>query len=200
MNLVQDLLASRTFNKWLPRAAVLVLLVGVIVFVAVKWTNTAKEIDTGMSNEPPALPKPEPASVKLPREVPGVAAKFIASAVSLEGRNNGKLDAAARKKLAEAWKISGGILHEDTTYRQWLRGEMAVVPYPARPHAGMQVEFSHKNAVELVFALQPKPGLKIKPQYFLMDLARVGPPGHKRWIVTYWAPKSPPAVLIDPSR
>jgi hypothetical protein len=187
MNLVQDLLTSRTFNKWLPRAAVLVLAAGVIAFVAVKWTNTAEPIDTKVSNQPAATPKPEPASVALSGEVRRVAAKFIDTAV-------------ARKNLAEAWKITGGILKEDTTYKQWLSGNIAVVPYPAKPHAGLQVEYSHENAVELIFALQPKKGVKIKPQYFIMDLSRTGPAGHRRWIVTYWAPKSPPVFKIQPDQ
>jgi hypothetical protein len=201
MNLVQDLFTSRTLNKWLPWVAVAVLAAGVITFAAVKWTNTAKEIETPVSNEPAALPKPEPASVKLDPAARRVAAKFIDTAVALDGRNRDvPMTAADRKKLAASWKITGGVLKTDTTYKDWLNGNMAVVPYPASPHAGMQIEYSHKNSVELLFALQPKKGMKVKPQYFLMDLARVGRPGHKRWIVTYWAPKSPPQVKIDPSR
>ncbi|HWH55956.1 MAG TPA: hypothetical protein VNT04_10320 [Gaiellaceae bacterium] len=201
MNLVQDLFTSRTLNKWLPWVAVAVLAAGVIAFAAVKWSNTADEINTPVSNEPAALPKPEPASVKLDPAARSVAAKFIDTAVALDGRNRDiPLTSADRQKLAQAWKITGGTLKADTSYKEWLNGNMAVVPYPAAKHAGMQIEYSHKNAVELVFALVPKKGIKIKPQYFLMDLAKVGAPGHKRWIVTYWAPKSPPQVLIDPSR
>jgi hypothetical protein len=199
MNLVQDLFASRTFNKWLPRAAVLVLAAGVIAFVAVKWTNTAKDINTGVSNEPAAIPKPEPASVAVAPEARRIAARFIATAVSLDFRNRDvRPTAADRRKLAEAWKISGGTLKQGTTYKEWLQGNMAVVPYPAAPNAGMQVEYSHRNSIELIFALLPKAGFDTKPQYFLMDLARLGRPGHKRWVVTYWAPKSPPQVLAPP--
>jgi hypothetical protein len=38
----------------------------------------------------------------------------------------------------------------------------------------------------------------VKPQYFLMDLARVGRPGHNHWVVTYWVPKSPPQIPVGP--
>ena len=181
MNLVQDVFSSRALNKWLPWLAALVLAAGVITFVAVKWTNTAKSIDTGATNKPAVLPKPEPPTTKLSPGVRRVASRFIATAV-------------ARKNLAEAWKISGGILKDGTTYKQWLAGDIAVVPYPASPDAGMQVSYSHRNEVELIFALQPRKGVKIKPQYFLMDLTRVGNVGHKRRLVTYWAPKSPPQI------
>lgn len=201
MNLVQDLFASRTFNKWLPWVAVGVLAAGVIAFAVVKWSNTAKPINTPVSNKPAAKPAPEPATVKLDPAFRRVAARFLATAVALPTRNGLPGSAAAdRKKLAEAWKISGGILKADTTYKQWLSGDIAVVPYPAAPHAGMQVEFSHPNEAEVIFALQPQKGVKIKPQYFRLDGERVGRPGHRRWIVTYWAPHSPPVFHFDPGQ
>jgi hypothetical protein len=199
MNLVQDLFTSRTLNKWLPWIAGLVLAAGVITFVAVKWTNTADNLDTAVSNQAAQLPKPEPASVRLAPAAKNVAAQFIANAVALDFRNRDTAPTAAdRAKLARAWKLSGGILKDGTSYRQWLKGDIAVVPYPARPNAGLQVEYSHRNAVELIFALLPKRGYKIKPQYFMMDLTRVGPLRHKHWIVTYWAPRSPPQLPIGP--
>jgi hypothetical protein len=201
MNLVQDLFTSRTLNKWLPWIAGAVLLAGVIAFVAVRWTNTADSLSAPVSSQPAAVPKPEPATVKVPHEASRVAASFIANAVALDFRNRDtKPTAADRAKLAKSWKISGGIIKEGTPYKQWLNGDIAVVPYPARPHAGLQVQYSHKNAIEFIFALLPKKGFKTKPQYFLMDLSRVGPAAHKRWVVTYWAPQSPPNVLIDPGR
>jgi|SRR5919202_3180382 hypothetical protein len=201
MNLVQDLFNSRTFNKWLPWVAGAVLAAGVIAFVAVKWTNTADSIETKVTNKPAVLPKPEPASVALDPAARRVAAKFIDTAVALPTRNGlpGSV-AADRKKLAQAWKISGGVIKEGTTYKEWLSGNIAVVPYPAQEHAGMQIEYSHPNDAEVIFALQPREGVKIKPQYFRMDVTRVGRPGHKHWIVTYWAPHSPPVFRIDPGK
>jgi hypothetical protein len=187
VNLVHDLFTSRKLNKWAPRVAVLVLLVGVITFAAVKWSNTAKSIDTGATNEPASLPKPEPPTTKVSPEVRRIAARFIHTAV-------------ARKNLAEAWKITGGVIKEGTSYKQWLSGNIAVVPYPAGKNAGMQVSYSHPNQVELIFALSPPKGVQVKPQYFMMDLTRVGQPGHKRWLVTYWAPRSPPQIPAPPDQ
>jgi hypothetical protein len=199
MNLVQDLFTSRTLNRWLPWIAGLVLLAGVATFVAVKWTNTADSLSAPVSKQPAVVPKPEPASVKASPEAKTVAAQFIANAVSLDFRNRDtKPSAADRAKLAKAWKISGGPIKEGTPYKAWLKGDIPVVPYPARANAGLQVEYSHRNAIEFVFALLPKKGFKTKPQYFLMDLSRVGKQGAKHWIVTYWAPQSPPTVLVGP--
>lgn len=201
MNLVSDLFTSRTLNKWLPWIAALVLAAGVITFVVVKWNNTADSLSAPVSNKPAQLPKPEPASVRVDPKAERVAAAFIANAVALDFRNrDSKPTAAEKAKLAKAWKLSGGEIKSGVTYKQWLTGDIPVVPYPARPHAGLQVEYSHRDDAELVFALLPKKGYKIKPQYFMMDLARVGRPSAKHWIVMYWAPRSPPVLPIDPGR
>lgn len=200
MNLVHDLITSRSLNRWLPWIAGLVLAIGVIAFVAVKWNNTAKSLDTPVSNQKASTPGPQPKAVRLDPQARSVAAQFIANAVSLDFRNKDgmKPTAADKAKLAQAWKITAGPLKEGTAYKDWLAGNMAVVPYPARPHAGLQIEYSYKNSAELIFALLPKKGFKIKGQYFLMDLARTGAAGHKHWVVTYWVPKSPPVLPIGP--
>ena len=186
MNLVQDLFSSRTVNRWLPRVAVAVLAVGVIAFISVKYSNTATPIDTPISNKPAALPGPQPASTKLSPGARRVAAEFIHTAV-------------ARKNLAAAWRITGEAIKSGTSYRQWLTGNIAVVPYPAAPDAGLSIQYSHRNDADLLFALTPQKGVKIKPQFFEMMLNRVGRPGAKHWVVTYWSPYSHPQILAPPN-
>jgi hypothetical protein len=181
MNLVHDLISSRTFNKWLPRVAGLVLIAGVIAFFAVRHSNTATPIDTPVSNKPAAKPKPEPATVALDPAAKRVAARFIHTAVS--GRN-----------LAAAWKIAGPSIRQGQSYKSWLAGNIAVVPYPAGQGASVAVRFSHRNRVELEWGLNPRKGVNMKPQAFLMDLVRIGRPGHKHWVVDYWTPLSVPAA------
>jgi hypothetical protein len=181
MNVVQDLISSRNFNRWLPRVAALVLAAGVIAFVVVKWTNTADPIDTPVSNAPAAKPKPEPVAVAMSPEARTVAAKFIHTAVT--GRN-----------LAGAWKIAGPNIRQGQSYKEWLTGNIAVVPYPASDKASLAVRFSHKNRVELEWGLTPQKGINMKPQAFLMDLVRIGKPGQKRWVVDYWTPLAVPAA------
>ncbi|HEX6491323.1 MAG TPA: hypothetical protein VF002_08110 [Gaiellaceae bacterium] len=181
MNLVQDLFTSRTLNRWLPRVAVVVLLAGVIVYVAVRWSNTATPLDTPVSSKPAVVPGPPPRETKLSAGARQVAAEFIHTAV-------------ARKNLAAAWAITGESIKAGTSYKQWLSGNIAVVPYPAAPDAGLSIQYSHRNDADLLFALTPQKGIKMKPQFFEMMLNRVGPPGKKHWLVTYWAPYSHPQV------
>jgi hypothetical protein len=181
MNVVQDLITSRTFNRWLPRVAALVLAAGVIAFAAVKWSNTADSIDTPVSNTPAAKPKPEPVSTAMSPEARAVASRFIHTAVA--GTN-----------LAAAWKVAGPNIRQGQSYKEWLTGNIAVVPYPASEHASLAVRFSHKDRVELEFGLTPRKGVKMKPQAFLMDLVRIGKPGQKHWVVDYWTPLAVPAA------
>jgi hypothetical protein len=119
MNLVHDLFASRTLNRWFPWIAAAILAAGVITFVAVKWTNTSDSLSTPVSNQPAQLPKPQPKTVKLDPAASNVAAQFLANAVSLDFRNGkGKQTAADRAKLAKAWKITAGPLKAGTTYKE----------------------------------------------------------------------------------
>jgi hypothetical protein len=185
MNTVHDLVTSRGFNRWLPRIALLVLAAGVIAFLAVKFSNTAKSVDSPVSTLPATKPKPEPPSVAMSPEARRVASQFIHTAV-------------ARKNLAAAWKISGPNIRGGQTYKEWLTGNIAVVPYPASDSAAVDVRFSHKNRVELEWGLNPRKGNKTKPQSFLMDLVRIGTPGHKHWVVDYWTPLSVPQLPAGP--
>jgi hypothetical protein len=181
MNTVQDLITSRTFNRWLPRVAALILAAGVITFFAVKYSNTATPIDTPVTNKPAAKPKPEPVSVAMSPAARQVASKFIHTAVS--GRN-----------LAAAWPLAGPSIRQGQTFKQWMTGNIAVVPYPASNNASLAIRFSHKNRLELEWGLTARKGIKMKPQAFLMDLVRIGKPGHKHWVVDYWTPLSVPAA------
>ena len=181
MHLVQDLFNPRTINRWLPWLAAAVLAAGTITFLVAKYSNTATPINTPISNKPAAVPKPQPIETKLAPGARRVAALFVHTAV-------------ARKNLAAAWKITGASLKEGTTYKEWLTGNIAVVPYPAAPKAGLSVNSSHRNDADLLFALTARKGVKLKPQFFEMMLARIGRPGAKHWVVTYWAPYSHPQV------
>jgi hypothetical protein len=185
MNAVAGLLSNRTVNRWLPRLAGLCLVAGVATFLAVHYWNTAPSVDTPVSNKPAVVPK-QPKSVPLDPAVKSVAAKFIHTAV-------------VRKNLAEAYKISGPDIRQGQTLKQWLTGNIAVVPFPATERAVLDVHWSYRNSAELEFGLFPRKGSGLtKVQSFIMDLRRVGPPRHKRWVVDYWAPFSVPQVPVAP--
>jgi hypothetical protein len=186
MNAVAGLLSNRTVNRWLPRIAGLVLVGGVATFLAVHYWNTAPSVEAPVSNKPAVVPKQQVRGVPLSAGAKAVAAKFIHTAV-------------VRKNLAEAYKISGPNIRQGQSLKEWMTGNIAVVPFPASDRAVLDVRYSYKNEAELEFGLFPQKGSGLtKAQSFVMDLKRVGPPGHKRWVVDYWAPFAVPQVPVGP--
>lgn len=124
-----------------------------------------------------------PQTVKLSKEATAVARRFILTAV-------------ARKDLRTAWKLAGPQVRQGLTLKQWLKGEIPVVPYPidSLAVARMKVDYAYENRALLEIALSPKKGSDIKPQTFFIMLIKIGPRGHKHWVVDGWIPRTSFAV------
>lgn len=180
MNTFRSMLSSRALNRALPWIAGVVLLAGVIAFWQSK--TDSKSAETPLSGKPAQQVK-NPKTVPLSPEARTVAVKFIRTAV-------------ARENLDEAWKISGPQIRAGTTYKQWLTGDIAVVPYPADAvdQVPIKVDWSYANTAGLSIALLPTSGSSEKPQVFLMELKRLGTGADRRWVVDAWVPYAPPAV------
>jgi hypothetical protein len=117
------------------------------------------------------------------REVHRVLAKFITSAV-------------ARENPARSWNLAAPSMKEGVTRKEWNRGDLPVVPYPAL-HRGLgqwdYVEYSYRNSVGLEVFLFPKPGSGYSALTADVELVR----HNGRWLVDYWMPKKfhgPPAL------
>ncbi len=155
-----------------------VLVVGLVLFLQSR--NEPKKVAETFSTRP-AQDYKEPKKVPLSAEAKRVAVTFINTAV-------------ARKNLAEAWKIVGPGIRQGQSFKQWMTGNIAVVPYPVGEveRAPIKIDWSYPNDASLEIALLPKRGSKEKPQVFHLGLKRMGSP--KRWVVNYWAPYAPPAL------
>jgi hypothetical protein len=107
------------------------------------------------------------------RAVRQVLARFISTAV-------------ARKHVADSWALAGPSLRQDISYKQWRRGDIPVVPYPAAKHglgAWDSVNYSYRNEVGLEVLLFPKQGSGYSIATVDTNLVR-GRDG--RWRVDYW--------------
>jgi hypothetical protein len=177
---VRSVLTSRKFNRALPWIAGLVLAVGVAAFVQSR-TDTGSPKQTFEKGAPTDLSK-QPKSVPVPQEARAAAVTFLQTAV-------------ARKNLAKAWTVAGPGIRGGQTYKDWLSGNIAVVPYPgeAMDKAPIKVDWSHPDSIGLSIALLPKKGSTEKPQVFNMELKKAG----ARWLVDSWVPYAPPAVPAD---
>jgi hypothetical protein len=178
---LRSVLSSRKFNLALPWIAGLVLAIGVAAFVQSRTdTNEAKEtFQPGQVDDRSKQPK----AVPVPQAARETAVTFLQTAV-------------ARQNLAKAWTVSGPGIRQGQSYRDWLKGEIAVVPYPGESmdKAPIKVDWSHPNSIGLSVALLPKKGSAEKPQVFNMELKKAG----NRWVVDSWVPYAPPAIPSAP--
>ena len=165
--------------------AVPLLLAGPLIYLGVHFSSSG---NPGNANGPtvPDYKLPVRAHFTKPEqvEVRRVLAAFISSAV-------------AREHPARSWDLAAPSLREGVTKKQWSRGDLPVVPYPAL-HKGLgqwdYVEYSYKDSVGLEVFLFPKPGSGYSALTADVELVK----GHDgRWLVDYWMPKKfhgPPAV------
>lgn len=154
-------------------------LLGLLVVVgAIFAFGPNKDADPEVfTNEPVIVPKTE---IKAPfsPEARQVAMRFVQTAV-------------ARRDLEEAWKLSGPTIRGGLTRKEWLTGNIPVVPYPldVLEVAPFKIDASFKNSALIEIALLPKAGAAIKPQIFFMELVRVGNGANSHWIVDNWVPR-----------
>ena len=174
------LLNSRSLNRALPWIAGAVLLVGVLAF----WQTQVRSDSTQESfSNKAATDVAAEKTVPLPPEARQIAVRFIKTAV-------------VRKNLRQAWAISGPGIKQDLTLREWMTGEIPVVPYldAAVNESPVKVDWSYPNDVSLEVLMQPKKGSTEKPQVFFIGLKKFGSGADAKWLVDYWAPYAPPPV------
>jgi hypothetical protein len=129
-------------------------------------------------------PKNAPFTKAKQREVRKVLREFVLTAVD-------------RQDVGRSWDISAPSLREGFTKRQWSRGELPVVPYPAA-NRGLGrwsfVQYSYTDTIGLEVFLFPKPGSGWSAMTADVELVK----GHDgKWRVDYWMPKKfhgPPAL------
>jgi hypothetical protein len=176
---------SKRARRLLPWAAAVLLVAGIVVAI-VRFApnrNPAPQSPGQAQSQAPQPPKPK--TVPLAKDTTAVARAFLKTAV-------------AREDLDAAWKIAGPNIRGDLTHRQWLTGNIPVVPYPIKSLAvaRFKVDWSYANQAGLEVALLPRDNAGVKPQVFFILLRRVGPAGKKHWLVDTWVPKSAPLVPL----
>jgi hypothetical protein len=141
--------------------------------------------DTGTKEKQVFSDKPvqtvqTPKAVKLEPDVRKVAGEFILTAVQ-------------RKDLAKAWGIVGPGIRQDLSYKEWLSGDIPVVPFldPIKL-APMKTRISNKAYALLEVYLLPSKG---RGQIFSIELIKKK--GH--WLVNSWAPRSAPTIPSNPN-
>lgn len=165
----------------------LILAAGVAAVLIVFLRNTGKSLQTRQRNVPAQVVK-TPKQVPLSKEARDVAGRFILTAV-------------LRKNLGEAWKLAGPNVRGGLTYKQWLTGNIPVVPFTYKLDvAPIKIDESTKDHAMIEVALVAK-NKKIKPAYFIADLNLIGKGTNKHWVVNGWVPAyGRPDIQANPNQ
>ena len=124
-----------------------------------------------------------PKAIRLEPEAKKVAGRFIQTAV-------------ARKNLEEGYALSGPAIRQGQTLKEWMTGNIAVIPYPvdAIDIAPMKVDYSYPREAQIEVALLPTDKAEkegTKPQLFIAGLIKNK---QGKWMVNAWVPRSSPPV------
>ncbi len=178
VNVVQSALSSRRFNKLLPWFAGGLLAVGLIVFLVVKFGNTADTKET-FSNQPAQRPQVTK-QVAVEQAARVAVGRFILTAV-------------ARKNLDEGWRLSTANMRGGLTHKQWMTGNIPVVPLgvPIDKAAITRINSSTKNEADINVVVLPKPNKQgVQATLYEVIVKKVG----GRWLVDYALPQASPGA------
>ena len=177
-------LASARVQRRVLWLSAFVLAAGVAGILIVFLRDTGHKLNAPISTTPVdrvTIPKRTP----LPKEARLVAGRFVLTAVQ-------------RKNLPEAWKLIGPGIRQGLTYKEWLTGNIPVVPFLAPISvAPIKVDLASKNYALLEIILLPK-ATKAKSAIFTLELIRVGKGDGAHWVVNSWAPRSRPTLPTNP--
>jgi hypothetical protein len=177
-------LQSPRFQRRLFYVAVLVFAAGIVAFAAARIGNKGDVKPVARQGVPITDVSKVPKSQKLDPQAKRVAQEFILTAV-------------ARKNLRRAYDISGPQIKQGQSLKEWMTGDIAVVPYPIADLklAPMKIDYSYKNEAALEIALLPKDGSGVKSLIFYMDLIKK----NGKWLVNAWVPRAAPEVPLSPN-
>jgi hypothetical protein len=153
--------------------------VGAAAILIVFFSNTGDATETFSSEPAQTFTPPKPAAVDP--QAKRVAGTFIKTAV-------------LRHDIGTSYDITHPELLQGMTRKQWLTGDIPVVPYstPALDFVSFKVDHSFENEIVLEVLLVPKGGTA-KPASFFIGLKKTDG-GKGPWKVFYWAPSYRPAV------
>ena len=173
-------LSSPRFRRRLLRWGSVVAAAGILVFVGIRWANTADKLPKASGGPVQTVP-PTPKTVRLTpaaaNQVRAIAEHFIQTAVY-------------RRHLDEAWALAAPSMREGMTLKQWRTGNIPVVPFQASDVAQIRwrLDYSFPRLVGMKIALITKPHAKHTGMVASMEMQAVGRGTHQRWLVDAWVP------------
>jgi len=167
---------SRKFQRLFPWIAGVVLVVGVVAALVILVPNTSgtsdKDALPAPSNPPAQKVEQTKLLKKLPPEARKAAGKFLLTAV-------------VRKNLDEAWPLAGPDVRQGMSYKEWLKGDIAVATFfGGIKKAPMSVDYANsKEALLEVLLVPKKTGKAYKPAVFYVKLDKIKQGKTHHWVV-----------------
>lgn len=178
---------SRRWRRRIVLGTIVVVFVP-LAYLAVRSSDPGDPGDAKGPEIPDYVqPKESPFTASEQREVRQSLKEFISSAV-------------ARENPSRAWAVSAPSLRQGISRRQWNKGDLPVVPYPAdRRGLGTWsfVQYSYTDLVGLEVFVFPKAGSGWSAMTADVELEKQR---DGRWLVGYWMPKrfhGPPALAAS---
>ena len=116
---------------------------------------------------PPDVPAPTPenvaASPKLRKLLIGETDAFVRTAVR-------------RHNLEASWPLIHPNLRQGLSRKEWLTGDIPVVPFPAKGIIAWDLDWSYAGDVAADVVLQPVPNSGLYRKTFTIEFKRVGSP------------------------
>jgi hypothetical protein len=157
------------------------------------WTATALAVAAliagvmvafpGAGRRPQVFSNARPQVEVVDRSVPATRARRVQV---LEATLRFVTTAVRRDHVDASWTLVDPSLKQGFTRREWARGNIPVVPFPAGALGGWKIDWSYTDDVGLDVALLPQKGSKVHPKTFLVELKR---DARGRWLVASWVPK-----------
>jgi len=173
------------WQRALPWVAGIVLVVGIAAGLQA-WAFHPKKKAQVFNNSPVKDVSKVDKTVPLDPAARQVAKEFILTAV-------------ARTNLRRAYVLAGPEIKQGQTLKQWLTGNIAVVPYPADAiqAAPFKIDFSHKNHALIEVILLPKANATIRSTDFYLGMDKIGTGAAAHWVVNSWVPHVAPMIPSD---
>lgn len=178
--------SARTKRRLIRVGIVLSVIVGVAAIVAL-LPKPHREAET-FHNVPADVPEPAPANVaaspQLRKLLIGETDEFVRTAVR-------------RHDLGASWHLIHPNLKQGLTRKEWLTGDIPVVPFPAKGIIAWDLNWSYPGDVAADVVLQPVPKSGLYRKTFTIEFKRVGNASENNWLVYSWVPSGVSQVLID---
>jgi hypothetical protein len=177
---VRRLLSSPRRRRRVVRGLLVLVTAGCAVAVGLHWSNTGSE-EAKFSPGKPQVTHEEPPAKPLTRADLRSSEKTLDEFVST---------AVLRRHLDQSYDLVTGNLRGGLNRDQWRKGEIPVIPFPARDFAfaKSKLRYSYGNFARYDVLIWAKPHASTATTTFSMELKAIGTGKSRHWLVDYFEP------------